>query len=256
MLHFRIFGVPVTIQPWFWLMSAVFSIGAVPGGVAGLNNPESLLLLALCMLGIFVSILVHELGHALTGLGQGAKHSEIVLWGMGGYAMFPGHRGFTRQQERWMVLAGPLWQFVFGLGLLAAIVAWNDAWNLLSTLLPDILATGEIPLLSAGPYYAVGFSMSLAAFGRDFPLVAQALGALIGMSLYWPVLNLIPVLPLDGGRLMANAMGPWDLRKPRLWSAIVGAVVGVVLIVSGSNYFGIFLLFLALQNWQELQRGY
>lgn len=253
MLHFRLFGVPITVQPWFWLFS--FFLASWPiGGIQNALNPGALLMVCLFVLVMFTSLLIHELGHALVGKAQGAAQSEIVLSGFGGYATFPGHRAFSRQQEFRMVLAGPLWQAVAGLAVAALLISLGNGWGKFLEVLPQILGAGKIPLLSPEPYFALGAVAAALSGQENAPLIWQALAVFIGISLYWPILNLIPVLPLDGGRLMANAMGSWDLRKPRLVSAIVGGLVGAVLLWEGSAFFGVLLLFLAFQNWQESQR--
>ena len=58
------------------------------------------------MLAAFHSILIHELGHALTGLRAGAKQAVIQLHGMGGVAVFPDSR-FTRGKSILVTAAGP-----------------------------------------------------------------------------------------------------------------------------------------------------
>ncbi len=71
--RFSCLGFPVRVHPWFWLTSAfvVWSdqLDHVLVGIAA----------------VFVSILVHELGHALAGRYYGGR-SEIVLHFFGGYA--------------------------------------------------------------------------------------------------------------------------------------------------------------------------
>lgn len=100
MIHFRLFGIPVTVLPWHWLILALI------GGLSiDATNREGLLLIGLFVLAGFVSVLIHEFGHALTGRAFGAQ-SEVVLHGMGGYAAFPQGR-FTRPQNIAVTAAGP-----------------------------------------------------------------------------------------------------------------------------------------------------
>ena len=60
MVQFHLLGFPVTVQPWHW------AILAFCGGALGIRDPEDLLPVLLFMPAGFVSILIHELGHALT----------------------------------------------------------------------------------------------------------------------------------------------------------------------------------------------
>ncbi|HXN55240.1 MAG TPA: hypothetical protein VN874_03150, partial [Myxococcales bacterium] len=72
MLRFRLGPFPVTLEASF-LISAVFLSGLSRGPVQ----------IALWVAVVFVSVLVHELGHALVGLWLGGR-PEIILQGLGG----------------------------------------------------------------------------------------------------------------------------------------------------------------------------
>ena len=109
MVSFSLFGIPVQIHPWFWISLAMI------GGGNSANTQIGILLLALFVLAGLISILVHELGHALTGRAFGA-HSEITLQAFGGLASFTGAR-FTRPQHFLVTAAGPVAQL-----LLAALI--------------------------------------------------------------------------------------------------------------------------------------
>lgn len=78
MLQFRLLGIPVTVQPWHWIMLGLF--GAVMFNPVDRNG---LLTVALFVLAGFISVLVHEYGHALTGRRYGSR-PEIILHGIGG----------------------------------------------------------------------------------------------------------------------------------------------------------------------------
>lgn len=111
MLHFRIFGVPVTVQPFFWLTLAV--LGAMnTGGITAGNSPMGLLLIALFVIAGFISILVHELGHAMAARMFGAR-VEIVLQAFGGFARYT-TAGITRLQSLIISAAGPVVQLLLG----------------------------------------------------------------------------------------------------------------------------------------------
>ena len=83
MLRFTIFGIPVVVEPWFWLVMALLG-----GGVTALQRsyPADYLCVVLFMMAGFISVLVHELGHALTGWKRGGGQVWIRLWAMGGLA--------------------------------------------------------------------------------------------------------------------------------------------------------------------------
>src|SRR5271169_6821462 len=71
--RFRLFGIPVSVQPWFWLTTLFM----------GANRSVGMLLIwiAVC----FVSILLHEVGHVMAYRAFGEQGS-IVLYGWGGLA--------------------------------------------------------------------------------------------------------------------------------------------------------------------------
>jgi len=152
-LNFRLFGIPVRVHPLFWLGAAL--LGA-PTLTAGLGY------LAIWIAVVFVSILVHELGHAFAFRRFGSR-SHIVLWMFGGLAV--PHAGIAGRWRRIVAsLAGPAAGFV-----LCALV-WGSAR------LTDWPVTGGKPVV----YLYV---------------------ALFLVNLYWGVMNLLPVFPLDGGQV-------------------------------------------------------
>ena len=78
-LRFQILGIPVRVHPFFWLVVVVLGLS---GGAK--TTPAELLIWAGC---VFVSILVHELGHAAAALAHGWR-PWITLYGFGGLASY------------------------------------------------------------------------------------------------------------------------------------------------------------------------
>ena len=76
---------------------------------------------------------------------------------------------------------------------------------------------------------------------------------MIAINFWWSLLNLFPVLPLDGGRILEATVGAHNYR-------VVGTVGMVTAIIgaawafrTGFFIFPILLGFLAYQNWQRSQ---
>ena len=69
----KLFSIPIVVQPLFLLMAFLI----------GLLNSEDLLASVLWMVVITVSVLVHEMGHALTGRAFGQR-VKITLTAFGG----------------------------------------------------------------------------------------------------------------------------------------------------------------------------
>ncbi len=207
MVRFTLFGIPVEIQPWFWLTLGILGTGTTGGATPG----QSLLLIFLFILAGFFSILVHELGHALTGRKFGAQ-TAITLHAFGGFAVFPSAR-FKRWQDFLVTLAGPAAQFVLG---------------------------------------AVFFAIALEG-GNLQPFGKYFIGYVWTISLIWALLNLIPMLPLDGGRLLASLLGPDRIELTLRVGILVGALgAAAMLYFKAGLLFPLFLGLMAFQNWQEL----
>ncbi|MGH7225546.1 MAG: metalloprotease, partial [Gemmataceae bacterium] len=125
---------------------------------------------------VFVSVLLHEFGHVWMGRLFGS-HGYIVLYSFGGLAIGSNH--LERRWQRILVsLAGPGIQL-----LLAAVLIWGlwSGWR--AVLVPP-------------------------GWGKAVDLIIVML---LQINIFWPILNLLPIWPLDGGmvaREICQAMMP------------------------------------------------
>ncbi len=87
-MRFRILGFPVHVQPFFLLVAAL---------LGGMRNDLTLILIWVAV--VFVSVLAHELGHALVARAYGQQPS-ILLYSMGGLTSFQPLRRLTHGQSR------------------------------------------------------------------------------------------------------------------------------------------------------------
>jgi len=177
-LRFRIFGIPVRVHPLFWLMAAFI--------VWYPNRPDLVIVGIIC---VFVSIMIHELGHAVMFRRYGYQ-GEIVLYMMGGFAT--GGR-LSTWRKIIVSAAGPIAGF-----LLAAIV-----WGIVITLRNYSPATLQ-----------------------ENEAVRYALIQLLFINVWWGILNLIPCLPLDGGRIMESLVHRYLPRRGEirvLWISIISS---------------------------------
>lgn len=219
-LPFRPFGVPVELDPTFALILPLFAwlIGSQVAGFAELFaqlgvdlDPQPLatgaapwLLGATAAVGLFASVLVHELGHAITARAYGVRTQRITLWFLGGVAQLddvPRRRG----AEAIVAIVGPITS-----GGLSALL-----WALLRS---------------------EAFSGGI-AFVMAYLAVTNA-----GLALF----NLLPALPLDGGRVLRSllAIPLGDARATRI-SGAVSRVVAIALGVYGFLTLQVFLLAIA-----------
>ena len=115
MIQFRLFGIPVSVHPVFWLTLALLG-----GALSGISTKAELLKLALFVLAGFISVLVHEMGHALT-IRHYKLPTQIVLQAFGGFATHPAGV-LNRLQSFLVTAAGPAIQILLGLGALAVLL--------------------------------------------------------------------------------------------------------------------------------------
>ncbi len=161
-LRFRLFDVPVTVTPWFLLAALV-------GGWQP-SSREHLDLLAIWIGCLFVSILVHEMGHALFAKAFGWP-PQVYLYHFGGLAVYQPTFGHTTSRSVIISFAGP------GAGFL----------------LYGLVKLAERAVMPGGWFATLGAANQhrLIDFFRQMEWI----------NLGWGLVNLIPALPLDGGRV-------------------------------------------------------
>lgn len=117
-MHFTLLGFPIAVEIWFWI-TAVFI-----GGGLGARDMDDWASVGIRAITVFLSILLHELGHALAGRRCGAL-PEIRLHALGGVTLMHGGR-FTRGQDIVTTAAGPAASLLLGFAALAAMMLTPD----------------------------------------------------------------------------------------------------------------------------------
>jgi len=241
-LHFRLFGIPVRVHPFFWVTALFLGMGGRQA------DPQQ----TLVWIGVvFVSILVHELGHAVMQIRYGG-HPWITLYGFGGLASC---NDCDRSPWRQIVilLAGPFAGFVLAVIVIAAIrLSGHPVGFVASPQQFNIEATGA----------SAAYLLRLGPFGLYFEAVQSGLlndviVDLLQINIMWGLLNLLPVYPLDGGQIAREV---FTLGNPR--SGIVQSLqlsTGAAVLVSAyallNQRFYMCLMFgyLAYTSFQTLQ---
>ena len=240
MLRFTIFGIPVEVEPWFWLT------GAILGGgfhALGSNDPNAFMWVAAWMIICFISVLVHELGHAVTGIRLAGGSTWIKLWAMGGLAYHQGSR-FTQKTRALMILAGPGAGICLFL-LVAAImmVLWPNGVGL------EILWRWMI--LNQNPNELS--REALIVFADNIPKM-RVFDIFVWINFWWSMVNLLPVYPLDGGQLVGCYMkSRKTLHKIGMITGVVVAALGIIYL--GSLYVALLFGYLAYQNYLGYQQA-
>lgn len=232
MLDFKIFKIPVRIEPWFWVM------GFFLGGGFGITSREDFLMILLWIIVLLVSILVHELGHALTSRKMTGVTPSIKLWGMGGLA-YPNTQ-LNQKQSFWVTWAGPL----AGLGFFGLIV-------LTCCTVYGIAVGTDLTMFLLFPSTGINRETFTVLAEMNKPVLFM-LDKLLWVNLWWSLINLLPVFPLDGGQIYAS------IEKSPKKVLIVGIVTGALVAIAGffilhRIFIAILFGYLAFQNYKRLQ---
>tara|TARA_Y200000002_G_scaffold164438_1_gene135685 strand:+ start:2375 stop:3013 length:639 start_codon:yes stop_codon:yes gene_type:complete len=183
MIQFSILGIPVRVEPWFWITMAF-----IGGGLHAANSTDILLVLVFVFAG-FLSIMIHELGHALTIRKYGLP-AAITLQAFGGYASFPAGK-LDRKQSFVVTAAGPVLQFVFGVLLivLAPSISIPEGSLFLPFLRDLIWVSIAWSILNCLPVYPMdGGQMMAAILGpkkqHNVHLISSIVAVIIGIAGY------------------------------------------------------------------------
>ncbi|MCB8943955.1 MAG: hypothetical protein H6658_09385 [Ardenticatenaceae bacterium] len=230
-LNFTLAGIPVRVHPLFWLIVLIFGI-----------NASTLIGIIIWVVVVFVSILIHEIGHSLAMRMYGID-SFIVLHGFGGLAIprsarWGGRSSDETTEQIIISLAGPIAGFLLAALVIALVILLGGSVSVNWLL-------GFIPIPSA-------FLPSGGSIGNTI------IATLLWVNVFWGLVNLLPVYPLDGGNVSRNLFvkaDPWDgFRKSLVVSTVVGAIMAVVgLIFLRSLWMGLLFGLLAFQSYQTLQ---
>ncbi len=233
-LRFTLLRIPIRVHPLFWLMAIIF----------GLSTGDLLHMLVWIPV-VFISILVHELGHALAFRRFG-QPSYVVLHAGGGMTVPQPLRWGTgwanvslrRNQEILISLAGPGTGFLFALVILGAVLALGGSVSFSRFLYVLPMPTARLPWNSWIPNLIIW--------------------DLLWINIFWGLINLLPVFPLDGGsisRHLFSAMDPVNGVRKSLWvSMIVGAAVALLSLFFLRNLFvGLLFGYAAFTSYLLLQ---
>jgi Zn-dependent protease/CBS domain-containing protein len=203
-------GIPIYVHGTFVLLIAFLVIRDLSGGAtlgAALGS-------ALFLLAIFVTVVLHELGHALTARRFGIRTRDITLLPIGGLARLERLPDVPRQ-ELWVALAGP----AVNLAIAAALFV-------------------TVSLVGA----------RIDAFALD-TTNGDVVSRFIGINVWLAVFNLIPAFPMDGGRALRALLAErFEYTRATEIAASLGQ--GLALLFGFIGLFANpFLLFIALFVW-------
>lgn len=225
---FRIAGIPVRVDITFALVPLFLfsSFTHAPFSAAAIAS-------VVIVVGVFTSVLFHELGHATVARLSGIPVGEILVGGFYGYARMLETPQSTLTNVA-ILSAGPFGNAVLFLAL----------WRLLG--FPEISASGYFGRIDPPEWLL------------DNPTLLHAVLTLTLINLAMLVFNLLPAFPLDGGRMYRDLLAMVAPRRTAsriiaglgvvigLWSALVGLRIDIVLMLIGAQ--------LAILNWAVLKQ--
>lgn len=209
----RIAGIDINLDMMFVLVLLLFTYPYFTTG-----NTQMMSAGFIIIVGLLLSILLHELGHAFAGRLFKARVSHIDLTGLGGVAHFERSLPASVIARSVIYLAGPAVNLALWLGLGAL--------------------TGE-------------------AAGLGKPMLALPIAVLASINFVLMCFNLLPAYPLDGGHTLdawlGALLGPvWSVRIVAGLGLVVA--IGLALYALPTGIFMLFVaLFLAQANWEALQ---
>lgn len=209
----KIGGIPIYLDMFFVLVLLLF---AMPYFTAGSSQAVSAGFVI--VVGLLLSILLHELGHAAAGRLFGTSVSHIELTGLGGIAHFERSLPRSVLARSVIYLAGPA----------ANLALWYGF---------DWLA--GIALVNGNRVLALPF------------------GVLASSNFVLMLFNLLPAFPLDGGHTLDAWLGAifgseWAIRIVSCLGLVVA--VGIAFLALPTNFFMLFVAFFIGQaNWEALQ---
>src|SRR4051812_254141 len=225
----RVFGIRIGVSPlWFlFLFLLIFGLSGYYQDVYPGDDGKAFAVAVAAGLLFPASILLHELGHALAARRYGIEVGGIELWLLGGLARMQPAR--SPRAEFTVAAAGPLVSLllvILGFALGATVLDWND--------------------------FRAGAELDLR---QNMGATEAVLGYVTGINLFVFAFNLIPGLPLDGGR-MALALAWWrtgDRARATHMAATLGrfvayalaAVAAFAVIRYDAVFYAVWLLFIA-----------
>ncbi|HET7857334.1 MAG TPA: site-2 protease family protein [Gaiellaceae bacterium] len=172
---------------WSWLVVFALIVWTLAASVfpdqnPGLSDGTYVAMAIVAAVLFFISLLLHELGHAIVARREGMEIEGITLWLFGGVAKFKGMFPSAGAELR-IAIAGPLVSLAIGL-----------------------------------------FFVAVAGL-TDMATEVEGVAAWLGfINLFLLAFNLLPALPLDGGRVLRAAL--WRARGDFAWATKIAADIG------------------------------
>lgn len=235
-LNFSVAGVPVRVHPLFWLVTLLL-------GASANSDPVSVFL---WMIAVFVSILVHEFGHVLAFAYYGTR-SHVVLHSMGGLAIpdasAAAWSGYGQKRRDWISdivisFAGPAAGFALAATLFVALAVAGHSPRIILNHFAFIPVAWK-PLPSLHAQILLAYAMFI--------------------NIFWGLVNLLPIYPLDGGQIARAAITRFNpeagLRQSLILSIVAAVGMAIIMFVRVHDQFlALFFAFMAYNSFMLFQQ--
>ncbi len=195
-----LFGIPIFAHyswlPVFPFYAWAIASGLLPREAPGLSVVKYWALGLLTTMLLFVSVLLHELAHATMARAEGLGTGNITLYMFGGLASLNGQPAQPSSEFK-IAVVGPAASFLIGVLFFAA------DWLLL--------------------------------YGKPYRAIGQVLRHLGLVNWFLAGFNILPGLPLDGGRVLRALLWRYNknFRAATQLAIRSGLMIAVTLIVAG-----------------------
>lgn len=191
----KLFGVDIKIH-WSWLLMFILFID--------FTDPiDKMLTSALTVIMIFTCVLVHEFGHIFAARRYGLQTSKVVLSFLGGAAiMDEGLDTLSPKRALWVAFAGPLTNIIM------FVILFPFAGMVLDT----------------GAEVITAESLTNGQFLYLIALIVNVMMVLF---------NLLPIYPMDGGRLLRSTLELFKVKHSFLISVRITQIFCAAIIVFG-----------------------
>jgi len=214
-VELKLGSIPLRVQGWFVLMTLLLGSNE--------RNPAKL---GMWVVVVAMSVVIHELGHALMGKLFGLV-PRIDLHGMGGTTSFTVPDG-----------SAP----------------------------PPLAAWRRVAISLAGPFAGFAFAaivvgIQLVGLRPSHPLAQHGIAMLLWVNIGWGIFNLLPMLPLDGGNVMTSILSAASRKNgvkiARVVSIAVAALIALYAVQRQAwwiLYLGVLFAFQNVQGLRQVSR--
>jgi Zn-dependent protease len=204
-------GTTIHLQISFLILVGLFVLLDLESGAP---LPVALLWLPVA----FLSVLLHELGHAAALAALGFGRSQITLGGLGGLTFNP------REAKPWQ----------------------------------DLLVSLAGPVTSYLLYLGAAFAVARLPLAQSDPMLRAFLPFLANINRLWAFFNILPIAPLDGGQAVRNLLRIFLSERTAAYisagsSALVGGLLVLWSLSRGQFFIAILGVMLTMQNLRQFQ---